>query len=466
MNLSEGFKKNWEDKFTHLSTANCYLLIAVSGGLDSIVLTDLIYKSGFDFIIAHCNFQMRGEESERDESFVKELGKKYNKEVLIKKFDTTVFSVENKIGTQEAARLLRYQWFKELIDSIKLKDNSEQETIFRHPPSSIFIATAHHADDNIETILMKFFRGTGIQGLTGIQALNQKDNIIRPLLFAGRENIVQYAKENNLTWVEDSSNQLNKYTRNYFRNELIPGLKKVFPNVEENILQNIERFNEVNQLYHQSIKTLKKKLLIKKENEIHIPVLLLQKSNPVKTIIWEIIKDFGFTAMQVDEMIKLFTADNGSYISSQEYRIIKNRNWFIIAPIQQSSNQNILIEKGEKECLFQNGKLTIQSQFISNDSHFTIDQSTSIAFIDSSKIEFPLILRKWKQGDYFYPLGMQKKKKLSRFFIDQKLSLTQKENTWVIESNKKIIWIVGQRIDDRCKITASTKEVVQMTYWK
>ena len=170
--------------------------------------------------------------------------------------------------------------------------------------------------------------------------------------------------------------------------------------------------------------------------------------------------------MQVDEMIKLFTAHNGSYISSQEYRIIKNRNWFIIAPIQQSSNQNILIEKGEKECLFQNGKLTIQSQIITNDSRFTIDQSTSIAFIDSSKIQFPLILRKWKQGDYFYPLGMQKKKKLSRFFIDQKLSLTQKENTWVIESNKKIIWIVGQRIDDRCKITASTKEVVQMTYWK
>ena len=361
---------------------------------------------------------------------------------------------------------MRYQWFKELIDSIKLKDNREQETIFRHPSSSIFIATAHHADDNIETILMKFFRGTGIQGLTGIQALNQKDNIIRPLLFAARENIVQYAKENNLNWVEDSSNQLNKYTRNYFRNELIPGLKKVFPNVEENILQNIERFNEVNQLYHQSIQTLKKKLLIKKENEIHIPVLLLQKSNPVKTIIWEIIKDFGFTAMQVDEMIKLFTAHNGSYISSQEYRIIKNRNWFIIAPIQQSSNQNILIEKGEKECLFQNGKLTIQSQIITNDSRFTIDQSTSIAFIDSSKIQFPLILRKWKQGDYFYPLGMQKKKKLSRFFIDQKLSLTQKENTWVIESNKKIIWIVGQRIDDRCKITASTKEVVQMTYWK
>ena len=259
MNLSEGFKKNWEDKFTHLSTANCYLLITVSGGLDSIVLTDLIYKSGFDFTIAHCNFQLRGEESERDESFVNELGKKYNKEVLIKKFDTTVFSVENKIGTQEAARLLRYQWFKELIDSIKLKDNREQETIFRHPSSSIFIATAHHADDNIETILMKFFRGTGIQGLTGIQALNQKDNIIRPLLFAARENIVQYAKENNLNWVEDSSNQLNKYTRNYFRNELIPGLKKVFPNVEENILQNIERFNEVNQLYHQSIQTLKKK---------------------------------------------------------------------------------------------------------------------------------------------------------------------------------------------------------------
>ncbi len=463
MNLSERFKQNWEDQFRHLSSANCYLFVAVSGGLDSIVLTDLIFKSGFDFTIVHCNFQLRGAESERDETFVKALGKKYNKEVLVKKFDTQKFSKEKKIGTQEAARELRYEWFKELIDSIKMTDDRAQETVISHSSSAIFLTTAHHADDNIETVLMKFFRGTGIQGLTGIQALNKKDKIIRPLLFATKEDILTYAKENHLSWVEDSSNESNKYTRNYFRNELIPGLQKVFPDVEENILENIERFNEVNELYQQSIQWYKKKLLVKKDHEFHIPVLLLQKSNPVKTIVWEIIKEFAFTASQADEVIKLFAAENGSYMASASHRIIKNRNWLIIAPLHQSANKNILIEKGEKQIVFEKGALTIKEI---NEPPFIIDYSPFTALLDASAIQFPLLLRKWKQGDYFYPLGMQKKKKLSRFFIDQKLSLTEKENTWVIESNKKIIWIVGQRIDDRCKITSSAKKAIQITYLK
>lgn len=452
MNLSERFKKNWEDKCCHLSPANCHLLIAVSGGLDSVVLTDLIFKSGFDFTIAHCNFQLRGEESERDEVFVKELGKKYNKEVLVKKFDTHKCSEERKIGIQEAARELRYEWFSEVRVDSRLSTRDYR-----------LITTAHHADDNIETVLMKFFRGTGIQGLTGIQPFNQADKIIRPLLFATKEDILNYAKENNLSWVEDSSNESNKYTRNYFRNELIPALQKVFPNAEENITQNIERLTEVNELYQQSIQLYKKKLLIKKENEFHIPVLLLQKSNPLKTIVWEIIKAFDFAASQADEVIKLFAAENGSHIASASHRIIKNRNWLIIAPLNQTISQHLLIEKGEKQIVFEKGELTIKEI---SDPSFSIDPSPFTALLDAGKIQFPLLLRKWKQGDYFYPLGMQKKKKLSRFFIDQKLSLTEKENTWVIESNKKIIWIIGQRIDDRCKITSASKKAIQITYLK
>ncbi len=411
------------------------LLLAVSGGVDSVVLCELCKQAGYDFVIAHCNFQLRGEESERDEQFVRSLGNKYGVAVFVKRFDTKQYVEATKKGIQEAARDLRYEWFKEL--------------------DSQWILTAQHANDAIETLLMNFFKGTGISGLHGI--LPKQGRVIRPLLFATKQELKQFAQENKLEFAEDSSNESNKYTRNYFRNKLLPDLQTVFPGVENNLQANLQRFNEVEQLYRQSIELHKKKLLEQKGAEVHIPVLKLVKAEPVTTIVYEIIKDFNFTVGQTNEVIALLNSDTGKYIQSSTHRIIKNRSWLIISPNETQTASNILIEEKDSKIEYANGILTFKK--VSNHL-LSINKSASVAQLDISRIQFPLLLRKWKHGDYFYPLGMEKKKKLSRFFIDRKLSLLQKENTWVVEMDKKIIWVAGLQIDNRFKITDKTSEVL------
>ena len=457
--LLQRFQQYIQKQF-HLHPNNTKLILAVSGGVDSIVSTDLVAKSGFDFIIAHCNFQLRGEESNRDEIFVRSLENKYGKQVLVKTFDTEKYAAENKISIQEAARKLRYGWFDQLIiDNGQLKNENNQQSIFNIQYST-YLATAHHANDNIETLLINFFRGTGISGLHGIPLKQGK--IIRPLLFAKREEILTYAKENNLQWVEDSSNASDKYTRNFFRLQIIPSIKEVYPNVEDNLLHNIERLKETEILYQQAIQQCIKKLSEHKGNEVHIPILKLQKTEPLNTIIWEIIKQYNFHTAQIDEVKKLFDAENGSYIASSSHRIIKNRSWLIIAPIETEQAQNILIEKPDKKIKFESGILELKKIETTN---YKLQTDNNVATLDAKEIKFPLLLRKWKQGDYFYPLGMKKKKKLSKFFIDQKLSKTEKEKVWVVEMNKKILWVIGYRIDERFKITSSTKEVLRLI-WK
>ena len=467
MSLLQKFTK--KIKKENLFQKNDRLLLAVSGGVDSVVLCELCKQAGFKFEIVHCNFQLRGEESERDEAFVKSLSEKYKAEVFIKKFDTKQYAEEKKISIQVAARELRYEWFEKLI---ALTIDTRQTTTSGFSKTShivhctSYILTAHHANDNIETALMNFFKGTGIKGLHGI--LPKQKRIIRPLLFAKKEEILLFAKENNLSFVEDSSNITDKYTRNYFRNQLIPSIQKVFPEVEDNLLHNIERLKDAEILYRQAIQLHKKKLLEYKGNEIHIPVLKLLKAEPLKTIIYEIIKEVGFTAHQTDEVLHLLKSESGKYVSSSTHKIIKDRKWIIITSDNTIVSSNILIDKIDKKIAFENGQLDIKE--LERD-RASILAENSIAMLDAKDIVFPLLLRKWKQGDYFYPLGMQSlsagrrgKKKLSRFFIDQKLSLVEKEKIWIIESDKKILWVVGKRIDDRFKITNSTKTILQIIF--
>lgn len=418
------------------------LLLAVSGGVDSVVLTDLVNKAGYAFEIAHCNFKLRDAESDRDESFAKELAEKYKVVFHTKSFDTNAIAAAEKKSIETTARDLRYEWFKTLLKEKKLK----------------YLLTAHHADDNIETVAMNFFRGTGIAGLHGI--LPKQGHIVRPLLFARRVAIEKYASEEKIVFITDSSNLSSDYTRNSFRNEILPLIKKSFPGADNNVLQNINRLQEVELLYQQSIELHKKKLLEQKGNEWHIPVLKLLKSTPLNTIVYEIIKDFGFTAHQTEEVIALLESETGKYIASSTHRIIKNRHWLIIAPNNSAAASHILIEQEDRKIVFAGGILSFETIDATN---YKIKTDSSIAQLDAAEIKYPLLLRKWKQGDYFYPLGMKKKKKLSRFFIDQKLSLTQKENVWVIEMNKKIIWVVGMRIDDRFKLNPGTKQLLKLT---
>ncbi len=455
--LLEGFQQFIKEKF-NLSISNNKMLLAVSGGVDSIVLTDLVAKSGFDFIIVHCNFQLRGEESERDEKFVTSMQTRYGKDVLVKRFNIQDYALQNKTSIQEAARVLRYQWFNELVEGEMSIQNKEEKN-FQTSLSTLYLATAHHANDSIETLLINFFRGTGLTGLHGIPLKQGK--IIRPLLFAKREEIYDYARDNNLKWVEDSSNAMDKYTRNFIRLQMLPSIKQVFQNAEDNLLNNIERLREAQLLYQQSIQQHIKELCEAKGNETHIPVLKLQKRKPLNTIIWEIIKLYNFHSAQVDEVKKLFIAETGSYIASHSHRVIKNRNWLIIAPLKAEETPHILIEEGDKKIKFIKGFLKIEKL---QTTQLNLQTFNNVAIIDAKEIKFPLLLRKWKQGDYFYPLGMQKKKKLSKFFSDQKLSRTEREKAWVIETNKKILWVIGYRIDDRFKITTITKTILGLTF--
>jgi tRNA(Ile)-lysidine synthase len=439
MALLQQFISNYKTK--NLFSVKDRLVVAVSGGVDSVVLCKLCSLAGLEFAIAHCNFQLRSRDSHNDEAFVKKLALEFDVPFYSIKFETKNFAAENKLSTQEAARILRYDWF----EKIRVEHNFK------------YILTAHHADDNVETVVMNFFRGTGIKGLAGISEKNGK--IIRPLLFARRNELENFLKEYQLSYVQDVSNLSDDYTRNYFRNTILPMIAKVYPEVDNNILGNIERNKEVEIIYRQAIEQQKKKLLNTKDNDIYLPVLLLQQHPALQTIIYEITREYGFSAAQVPEVMALLESESGKYVASKSHRVLRNRKHLIISPIKDVTASIVIIEK-EGNYNYEHGNITIRKSA----APVLIAHDANSACLDASKIVYPLILRLWKTGDYFYPLGMQKKKKLSRFFIDKKLSLIEKENIWVIEMNKKIIWVVGHRIDDRFKITPATKEIMLMKF--
>jgi len=443
-------------------------LVAVSGGLDSVVLCYLCKQNNVPFAMAHCNFQLRGTESDRDKDFVISLAKAMDKTLFQKDFDTKEYMAKTGKSVQVAARDLRYTWFNELLSN----NANPQPPIYDHHPLFVndhsplsttysLLATAHHANDNIETVLMNLFRGTGIKGLRGIQPVH--DKIIRPLLGITKEAMLEYAKAQGLSWVEDSSNSSDKYTRNFIRNQVMPLMEQVIPRDEMGFEKSLEMLAEAEMLYDEAIAQHKKKLVEIKGSETHIPVLKLAASKPLKSIVYEIIKPFGFSSAQTDEVISLLESESGKYVASATNRIIRNRSWLIIAPQKTENAGFVLIEKGEEHISFAEGEFNIQSSTFN--PQFSISKSADVALLDVAAIQFPIILRPWKQGDYFYPLGMMKKKKLSRFFIDQKISKTDKEKIWVIESNKKILWVVGHRIDERFKVTDATSAVVRMQ-WK
>ncbi len=428
-----------------LFNRNDRLLIAVSGGMDSVVLTECCFQSGYEFGVAHANFGLRGAESERDEEFVKTLAEKYGKSFFLKRFDTGQYANQHLVSVQVAARELRYAWFASLLGK---------------PPEHFrFVLTAHHLDDNIETMMMHFFRGTGISGLRGM--LPKQGTILRPLLSFSKSVLKIFAEARQLSWVEDSSNESDKYTRNYVRNKLIPAVETAFPGAWHNMEKNLNRFAETEALYLEAIRHHKKKLLKLVNGEIHIPILLLKKSHPVNTILFEILREYGFSSGQVGECIKLMDGSNGKYIQGISHRVIKNRAWLIIAPLKDAGTAvHIIIEKKHGSVIYPDGELILRA-FIAGENA-SIEKTPALALMDAGKIEFPLMLRKWKAGDYFYPLGMKKKKKVARFLIDQKLSKTAKEKIWVIEMDQKILWVVGHRIDNRFCLSPATKEILKI----
>ncbi|HXB94974.1 MAG TPA: tRNA lysidine(34) synthetase TilS [Puia sp.] len=423
---------------------NDRLLVAVSGGVDSVVLCELCRLAGLRFVLAHCNFGLRGAESGRDEEFVRRLADSHGREVLVKTFDTKAFAALHKVSVQVAARELRYAWFSELVLSGKAD----------------YVATAHHLNDNIETLLMNFFKGTGIGGLRAM--LPRQGIVVRPLLFAERADIEHFAREKGLSWVEDSSNLEDKYTRNFFRHRLIPLVQRAYPGAVSNLAGNIARFGEIELVYRRAIEQQKKKLLEHRGREVYIPVLKLKQSAPLNTLVYEITAAYGFSTHQVEAVIGLLSSASGKYVLSGTHRILKDRNWLIISPLEMTEAAILPVEATDAQVVYEQGVLRLEKMASSRTGQ--LDQGPLVALVDAKAVRYPLLLRKWKPGDYFYPLGMRKKKKLARFFIDQKLSVADKEKVWVLESEKRILWVIGLRIDDRCRVGPGSTEVLQIVW--
>ncbi|HEV2353712.1 MAG TPA: tRNA lysidine(34) synthetase TilS, partial [Puia sp.] len=344
---------------------------------------------------------------------------------------------------QAAARELRYDWFD------RITGGKDQPAL---------IVTAHHLDDNIETLVMNFFKGTGIAGLRGM--LPRQGKIARPLLFAGREDIRGFAAGNGLSWVEDSSNESDSYTRNFFRHRILPLIAEAYPAALQNLAANLDRFRGVELLYRQAVEAQRKKLLEHSGDEHRISIGRLKMATPLTTLLYEIFSAYGFTPQQTPAIASLLDSGSGKYVCSATHRILRNRSWLIVSPLETAKATTILIESGENAVQFAQGSLLFQRIIPAGPP----PAEATIAWLDAKHIVFPLILRPWQPGDYFYPLGMRKKKKLARFFIDQKLSMTEKEKTWVLEMNKKIVWVIGRRIDDRFRITPSTKDAWQINF--
>ncbi|HEY8917644.1 MAG TPA: tRNA lysidine(34) synthetase TilS [Chitinophaga sp.] len=441
-NLLTGFSEYIQRE--QLFTPAQPILLAVSGGADSVAMAHLFHTAGFSFAIAHCNFQLRGAESERDEAFVQQLAARYNVPLYTTKFDTAAYMDQQRVSVQVAARELRYQWLEAT----------------RKAQQYAFIATAHHMQDNVETALMNFSKGTGLAGLHGI--LPRQGTVIRPLLFAQKEALQDFINTQGLTFVEDSSNITDKYTRNFFRHHVLPPIREAYPGAVANMAATIERIREAEQLFQEAVDRHRKRLLERKGDTWMIPVLKLQKTKPLVTLAYEIFKGFGCPSTQVNAVLELLESGSGRYVDTATHRILRNREWLLITPLEQPEPAILVIEPEHSHVHTGSGHLKLRVQ--ERAALGSIPTAAAIACLDKQQIRYPLLLRRWKQGDYFYPLGMAKKKKLSRFFIDQKLSLPQKEKVWVLESAKRIIWVVGMRIDDRFKLTEHTKEVLYLEW--
>lgn len=400
-------------------------LLAVSGGVDSMVLLNLFTVSNINFSVAHCNFSLRGEDSDEDEKFVKSICDKLGINFFVKKFNTKKTAFDEKISIQMAARELRYKWFNDLVNNNKI-DN---------------IVTAHHFNDNIETVLFNIARGTGISGLKGIE--KKQNRLIRPLLNFTKNQVLDYANKNKIEFREDLSNEDEKYKRNKIRKSIIPDFQNVNPGFIESMYATIENFKSAENIYLKFIENEKKRCTNYVDEVLKIDIGLLRKSIEPKTVLFEIIKEFGF--IDIDSIFNVIDAGSGKSFYSKKYFLVKNRNKLCISKLIKDKILEISKEKNNIK-----DPIKMSLKFVDN---FKLNEikNKKVAVLNYDKLEFPLTLRTWKEGDWFIPSGMKGKKKLSDYFIDNKFSLIEKKRCFVLCSNNEIVWIVGHRIDERYK---------------
>ncbi|HEX7869705.1 MAG TPA: tRNA lysidine(34) synthetase TilS [Chryseobacterium sp.] len=433
--MLSNFNNHISSRFPFLE--NTKLFLAVSGGLDSMVLLHLFQKLPYEITVLHCNFQLRGLESFGDQNFIQNYCDQNNIPVFITQFDTEAFAKDYKLSTQVAARELRYNWFYELLETHKFD----------------YILTAHHADDNLETFIINLSRGTGLDGLTGIP--EQNDKIIRPPLPFSRDEILKYAQENNIEWREDSSNSSNKYLRNKIRHNLVPILKEINPDFLKVFQKTQSYLQESKEMVEDASIMIYQQVAKEAGDDIHFDLNQLKKLPNYKSYLYQWLNEFGFLAW--NDIYDLVDGQSGKQVFSTEFRLLKNRHTLILSPI------SVIPEKEEFEINENDKEVNFPFKLkLCNVSHITIDSNKAI-FVDAEKIRFPLILRKWKVGDSFKPFGMEgKSKKVSKLFKDEKLSLIEKENIWLLCSNNQIVWVVGIRQDERFKIENPSNKILKI----
>jgi len=409
------------------------LILGISGGADSVCLMHILLALGYRFDLAHCNFNLRGKESDEDEVFVQELAKKHQLKLHVKQFDTEGYAAENKISTQMAARDLRYAWFNHLL----LTKNAK------------YIAIAHHENDDIETFFINLIRGSGLKGLLGIS--EKTNSIVRPLMAITRDEIESYLDENKLRYRDDSSNSSVKYLRNKIRHELMPLLAEMNPSIQQTISEEMRILEGVSQVYSCKIEEVRKDLMQEKNGIVQFETSDLLALKPLHNYLYELLSPYGFVT--IDAIAKALKGQSGKQFFSNTHQLLVDREFIFISELDVKKNVSITIEDMTKEI-----KHPIQLNFSKTDNLEWI-KNKNIAQLDYDKLQFPLTLRKWKKGDKFMPLGMQTFKKLSDFFIDNKFSILDKNKQWLLCSNKDIVWVVGHRIDERYKLQSKTKKV-------
>jgi tRNA(Ile)-lysidine synthase len=412
------------------------ILLAVSGGLDSMVMLHLFREAGYTIGVAHCNFRLRGKESDGDEEFVKHYCKKSGIDFYSQSFDTKNYAGEKGLSIQMAARELRYPWFEMLMEREKYH----------------WLATAHHLNDNLETVLLRWVNGGGLDHLTGIPLKNEK--IVRPLLFATRDEILTYAKAKKISWREDSSNATDDYHRNFIRHQVIPKLKEINPSLESTFSSSIEKVKGAYELMQRGIGQLKDSITKVEGGRFFIDRNLLMMLQHPAFVCYEWLKPFDF---EWDRCVQLVQAtQSGKQFFSATHQAVIDREFIIVSPTQVWSSE-VLIEEGQDKVTL--GPWVLKVKTVSGRK---INSGADCGTFDLTKVKFPVLWRRWKNGDSFLPLGLGHRKKVSDFLIDEKVSVAEKNDVTVVESGGEVLWIVGRRVDDRFKVTAQTKSVLEM----
>ena len=436
--MLKAFQNRLQNHFSFLKDAS--LLVATSGGLDSMVLTDLCRNSALNITLAHCNFGLRSTESDADETFIKAFSESHNLDVFTTYFETEKIAASNSQSIQMAARQLRYEWF----ETLKNEHGFE------------YVLTAHHADDNLETFLINLSRGTGLDGLLGIPEIN--GSVVRPLLEFSRDDIQNYATQENISWREDSSNKSTKYLRNKLRHSVIPLLKNLNPSFMDRFHLTQEHLKDTQSLLGDYMLEVEDKVIesINEDEIVYNIDQLLSLNNP-KAYLYQLLKTYNFTDWS--QITALLEAQSGKQITSSTHRLLKNRSQLILSKLTDSPSIYIPIENTQTFVSIPDQPFDLKLEIIPSLG----SASENILYLDFESLSFPLTLSNWSDGDYFYPSGMKGKKKLSKYFKDEKLSLLEKENTLVMYSGDAVVWVVDRRADQRFLANQNSTKILKLS---